>query len=137
MFGLVSNKDFLNKNYIYLRCTTWCFVKNTHWEMISVVKPINIHTLCSYHFVCLLRTLRSSLLAQLIKNMPAMRETWVRSLGWKDPLENERLPTPVFWPGEFHELHSPWCCKESDTTEQLSLSHFHLRTLQIYSHRKM
>ena len=24
--------------------------------------------------------------------------------GWKDPLERERLPTPVFWPGEFHEL---------------------------------
>ena len=32
----------------------------------------------------------------------------------------ERLPTPVFWPGEFHALYSPWGCKESDTTEQLS-----------------
>ena len=41
--------------------------------------------------MCLLRTLRSSLLAQLIKNMPAMQETWVRSLGWEDPLEKERL----------------------------------------------
>ena len=29
----------------------------------------------------------------------------------------ERLPTPVFWPGEFHELYSLWGCKESDTTE--------------------
>ena len=29
----------------------------------------------------------SSLVAQLVKNLPAMRETWVRSLGWKDPLE--------------------------------------------------
>ena len=28
-----------------------------------------------------------SLVAQLIKNLPAMRETWVRSLGWEDPLE--------------------------------------------------
>ena len=27
------------------------------------------------------------------------------------------LPTPVIWPGEFHELYSPWGCKESDTTE--------------------
>ena len=35
----------------------------------------------------------------------------------------ERLPTPVFWPGEFHGLYSPWGCKELDTTEQLSL-HF-------------
>ena len=30
---------------------------------------------------------RASLVAQLIKNPPAMRETWIRSLGWEDPLE--------------------------------------------------
>jgi len=30
----------------------------------------------------------ASLVAQLVKNMPAMPETWVRSLGWEDPLEN-------------------------------------------------
>ena len=29
----------------------------------------------------------SSLVAQLVKNPPAVRETWVRSLGWEDPLE--------------------------------------------------
>ena len=32
----------------------------------------------------------------------------------------ERLPTSVFWPGEFHALYSPWGHKDSDTTEQLS-----------------
>ena len=65
----------------------------------------------------------ASLVAQLVKNPPAMRETWVRSLGWEDsPGGRERLPTPVFWPGEFHGLYSPWGRKESDTTEQLSLS---------------
>ena len=32
----------------------------------------------------------------------------------------ERLPTPVFWPEEFHGLYSPWDCKELDTTERLS-----------------
>ena len=32
------------------------------------------------------------------------------------------LPTPVFWPGEFHGLYTPWCCKESDMTERPSLS---------------
>ena len=37
----------------------------------------------------------------------------------KIPQRRERLPTPVFWPGEFHELHSPWDRKESDKTEQL------------------
>ena len=55
-----------------------------------------------------------------------MWETWVRSLGWEDPLEKGRLPTPVFWPGEFHGLYNPWGCKESDTTERLLL-HFTFR----------
>jgi len=60
----------------------------------------------------------ASLVAQLVKNPPAMWETWVQSLGWI----RKKLPTPVFWPGEFHGLYNPWGCKESDTTKQLSLS---------------
>ena len=40
----------------------------------------------------------------------------------KIPWRRERLPTPVFWPGEFQWLYSPWACKESDMAEQLSLS---------------
>ena len=40
----------------------------------------------------------------------------------KIPWRRERLATSVFWPGEFHGLYSPWGHKESDTTEQLSLS---------------
>ena len=31
----------------------------------------------------------ASLVAQLVKNLPVMWETWVQSLGWEDPLENE------------------------------------------------
>ena len=57
----------------------------------------------------------ASSVAQLVKNLPAMQETWIQSLGWEDPLEKGRLPTPVFWPGEFHGLYSPWGHKESDT----------------------
>ena len=38
----------------------------------------------------------------------------------RPPGARERLPTPVFYPGEFHELYSPWSNKESDMTEQLS-----------------
>ena len=60
------------------------------------------------------------MIAQLVKNLPAMQETSVQFLGQEDSLERERLPTPVFWPREFHGLYSPWGCKESDTTEQLS-----------------
>ena len=48
----------------------------------------------------LLLIIRASLVAQRVKNLPAMRETWVRSLGWEDPLEEGMGPTPVFLPGE-------------------------------------
>ena len=40
----------------------------------------------------------------------------------KTPWRREWLSTPVFWPGEFYGLYSPWGHKELDTTEQLSLS---------------
>ena len=53
-------------------------------------------------------------------NPPAMQETPVQFLGWEDPWRRERLPTPGFWPGEFHGLYSPWGCKELNMTEQLS-----------------
>ena len=38
---------------------------------------------------------QASLVAQLVKNLPAMWETWVRSLGWEDPLEKGKATTPV------------------------------------------
>ena len=42
----------------------------------------------------------ASLVGQLVKNPPAMWETWVQSLDWEDPLDERKgLPTPVFWPG--------------------------------------
>ena len=59
----------------------------------------------------------ASLVAQLVKNLPATQETRVRSLGWEYTLEKGKASTPVFWPGEFHGLYSPWSRKESDTTE--------------------
>ena len=62
-------------------------------------------------------------MAQMVKNLPAIREMWVQSLGWEDPLKKKWLPTPVFWPRDFHGLKCPWGGKEQDTTEQLSL-HF-------------
>ena len=61
-------------------------------------------------------------MAQLVKNLPAMQETWVQSLGWEDPLEKGRLPTPVSWPGEFHGLTVHGVTKSQDTAEQLSLA---------------
>ena len=46
-------------------------------------------------------------------------DPWVGKICWR----RERLPTSIFWPGEFHGLYSPWGRKESDTTEWLSLTH--------------
>ena len=55
------------------------------------------------------------LVAQMVKNLPTMPETWVRSLGREDPLEKGRATTPVFWPGEFPWTpRVPWTAKRSN-----------------------
>ena len=59
----------------------------------------------------------ASLVAQLVKNPPAMRDTWVRSLGWEEPQEKGKATTVVFWPEKFHALYSSWGHKESDSSE--------------------
>ena len=58
----------------------------------------------------------ASLLAQTVKNLPAMQETQVQSLGWEDPKRKEWQPTPVLLPGEFHGQrrlvgYNPWGAK--------------------------
>ena len=58
----------------------------------------------------------------MVKNLPAMQETWVQFLGQKDPWEKEMAAAPVLLPGEFHRQrslagYSPWSHKESDMTE--------------------
>ena len=63
----------------------------------------------------------------MVKNLPAMQETWVQPLGWENPQRRNWLPTPVFLPEEFHGHrslagHSPRGHKELDMTGQLSLS---------------
>ena len=65
--------------------------------------------------------LQASLVAQILKNLPAMRETQVQSLGWEDPWRLEWQCTPVFLPGESHGQsilvgYSPWDHKELDMT---------------------
>ena len=62
------------------------------------------------------------LVAQTIKNLPAMQETWVQSLSWEYPLEKRMQSTPAFLPGKSHgqrsqEIYSPWDHKESETTK--------------------
>ena len=64
-------------------------------------------------------------MAQIVKNLSAMQEMGVRSLGQEDPRRREWQPTPVFLPGESRGQrslvgYSALGCKESDTTEQLT-----------------
>ena len=63
--------------------------------------------------------LRASLVAQMVKNLPAMQETQVHPRVGKIPCRREWLPAPVFLPGEFQGQrslagYSPWGRKESD-----------------------
>ena len=68
-------------------------------------------------------------MAQTVKNLPAVRETRIRSLGWADPLEEGMWqPTQYSCLGNSHGQKSlagyiPWGHKESDMTEQLSTVH--------------
>jgi len=68
------------------------------------------------------RYIRDFPIAQVIKNLPVMQETWVRSLGQEDPLEKEKAITTVFLLGESRGQRSlvdcsPWGHRELDTTK--------------------
>ena len=68
----------------------------------------------------------ASFVAQLVKNLPALRETgfniWVGKIPWR----RERLPSPVFWPGEFHDSIVHGVAKS-----QTQLSDFHFTSLHM------
>ena len=71
---------------------------------------------------------KTSLVAQTVKRLPTMWQTWVQSLDWKDLLEKEMATHSQFLPGKSHGRrnpvgYSPWGHRESDTTEQLYFSH--------------
>ena len=71
----------------------------------------------------ILMRLWDSFVAQMVKNLPVVWETWVRSLGWEDPLEKKMathfsiLAWRVLWTEESGELQSIWGHEESDMTE--------------------
>ena len=64
----------------------------------------------------------ASLVAQMVKNPPAVWENWFQSLGWEDPLEKATDTIQVFLPRGFHGQrilagYDPWGRKESDVNE--------------------
>ena len=68
----------------------------THVHLYMYVCTVHIYN-CMY--VCIFR---ASLVAQLVKNLPAVQETWVQSLCQKDPWKRKWLPAPVFLPLKSH-----------------------------------
>ena len=73
----------------------------------------------------------ASLVAQFIKNLPAVWETWVQFLGWEDPLEKGMATSSNIlawkipmdrgaWQAAVYGVANSRTCKELDTTEQLS-----------------
>ena len=69
----------------------------------------------------------ASVVAQLVKNLPAMQENWVRSLGWEDPLEKGMAThsSVLVWKIPW-TVYSPWGCKELGMTEQLSHTDYNI-----------
>ena len=86
------------------------------------VFPHNVVELSEIHIKLLVHW--AFLVAQLVKNLPAMWETWVQPLGWEDLLE-KGMAYPLH-PGEFHGLYGPWVAES-----QTRLSNFHF-TLEHY-----
>ena len=77
----------------------------------------------------------ASLVAQSVKNLPVMQESWVQSLSWEDPLEEGMATHSVFLYSSLENpprqrglgACSPWGCKELDRTEQISTMQDSLR----------
>ena len=59
----------------------------------------------------------ASLVAQLLKNPPAIQETWVQSLGWKDPVEKGKATHSSILAGRIPWTYCPCGHEESNTTE--------------------
>ena len=87
------------------------------------ISPFLLWNLSSVLLGC---TIALSLVAQMAKNPPATKETWVQSLGWDDLLEKKMVTHSSILTWEIHGQRSlagynPWSLKELDTTERLTL----------------
>ena len=90
--------------------------------------PSNFASLTNFNLTVVVNHEWAYLVAQMVKNPPAMQETWVQSLGWEDPLE-EGMATHsniLAWRIPMDrgacQGYSPWGRKELDMTERLSTS---------------
>jgi len=73
-------------------------------------------------------SIRASVVAQMVKNLPAIQETWVQALGQEDILEKPMAPHSSILAWRFYGQrslvgYSLWDCKELDMTERLTHTH--------------
>ena len=78
-----------------------------------------------------MQKLWASLVAQLVKNPPAIQEIWIWSPGWENPLEKGKVTHSSILAWRIPWLYSSWGLKESDMTEWFSLSLWHLRIFNV------
>ena len=93
----------MEKSGIYSICPVFVDFFNTILSRTVLIKRIEL----KFNILCLVWAF---LVAQNVKNLPAMQEIWVQSLSWEDPLEKEMATqsTPIFLPGEFHVSRRAW-----------------------------
>ena len=126
-----------------------CFKTGRFWLLLYYVfLEQKCLTKIHYHFSALFENgllagpilLWTSLVAQTVKRLSIMWETWVWSLGWEDSLEKEiathfsTLALKIPWTEELGAGYYPWGRKESGTTEQLHF-HFHSSLLAILNYK--
>ena len=95
----------------------WEFIAQCPVETFTLAKAEdNVHLL----FHTMITFPVASLVAQMLKCLPAMWETRVRSLGWEDSLEKDMAThsSTLSWKIPWTS-YSPWGCKELDMTEPL------------------
>ena len=117
--GLLGAKSPPTENH----CSAWIGYNSLHLLSFPYLLPFLLAFFPRWEkiviYLLLMQKMRASLVAQLVKNPPAMQRPGFDPWLGKIPQRRERLPTPVFWLGEFHGLYSPQGHNELDITEQL------------------
>ena len=97
VLGQTKSHRFRNTRFYPLHCFPTTYILATY-----IPTPINQTDLLESN-----RMVGASLVAQMVKNPPAMQETLVQFLGRGDPWRRNRLPTPIFLPGESPRTEEP------------------------------
>ena len=102
--SILQCSAFFMVHFSHPYMTTGKIIALTRWTFVGKVMPLLFNVLS--------RFVMTSLVAQMVRSLPAMWETWVRSLGWKEPLEKEMathsniLAWKIPWTEEHGRLQS-------------------------------